>query len=189
MNNPDHSNPFADPDSDRPTEATSSDGVVNPYASPREAIGPANVDPEIGLWQDGTLLVVHRDAKFPPFCVRTNESSQRDSRCDLLWSYPIDFSSRRVSFNVGLCEWCLRRHRNIRRWGLGLIVAGVFMMLPASSGYPHFMFAALALFVVGLFFVSRPAVHLKVKRAKPPYFWIQGVHYGFVERLPRWIDR
>lgn len=186
MNMPNDSNPFADSDLVQPSLANSSDHVENPYASPREISG--SVTPEVGLWRDGTLMVAHRDVIFPHFCVRTNEPSERGFRCHLTWSYPIDFSSRSVRFEVGLCERCIRRYRKFRWVGWGVMIAAFGVGLVAPHG-TFFIFAAASLFVVGLFLATRPGVSLKVKRGSPPYFWIRGAHRDFLARLPPWTAR
>jgi len=51
----------------------------NPYRAPQSMPQkPEALANQEGIWRDGKKLVVHRQAKLPPICVKTNESSQRE---------------------------------------------------------------------------------------------------------------
>src|SRR4051812_8779660 len=59
----------------------------NPYASPAEAGGyDSQVTAGIGVWCDGKHFVLHRDAAFPPICLKTGEPATRYRKYGLLWS-------------------------------------------------------------------------------------------------------
>ena len=49
----------------------------NPYAAPQSMGGDGPRLPlegsSGGLWRSGPLLVMHRDARLPPFCIKTNQ--------------------------------------------------------------------------------------------------------------------
>ncbi|MCA9220159.1 MAG: hypothetical protein KDA71_07505, partial [Planctomycetales bacterium] len=52
----------------------------NPYAAPRAHQQPAPMQPMytppqgmVGVWRYGTTLVMHKDAKLPDVCVKSNE--------------------------------------------------------------------------------------------------------------------
>jgi len=69
-------------------------GEINPYASPQEAGGYEGRTPYgVGVWRDGRLLVMHKDAKLPPICIHSGHAywtfghplSVAWSRGDYLW--------------------------------------------------------------------------------------------------------
>jgi hypothetical protein len=186
-------NPFADSNPSG-TPVTRDEGTANPYASPREVSDPAA--PPIGLWRDGKLLVVHRDAAFPPFCIRTNEPAQPGFRCNLTWSYPIDLWHRHLKLDVALCESCIQRYRRTRIVGWALICATMIILfmtiILTITGRNDVNLSILAvppclfLLVFGIHFAGRPGVVLKIKRAQVPYYWISGAHPDFVARFSNW---
>jgi hypothetical protein len=182
-------NPFADSSPSDSPVGHAAEQVVNPYASPREV--SQLVSPPVGVWQDGKLLVVHSESAFPPFCIRTNEPSQRGFRCNLKWSYPIDLWYRHVRFDVGLCESCIRRYRKIRVAGWGMVGAAVILFGLAALGIDigvGLSFGGILLLATGIHLAGRPGVVLKIERAQVPYYWIRGAHPDFVARFPAWSE-
>ena len=116
----------------------------NPYAPPLAPVEPrVEVDATTsGLWRDGTMVVVERDAAFPARCVKCNapvQPSQMRER-NFHWHTPTLYLlvllnlliyvivalavRKRVRYRVGLCE----RHL---RWR-GIFIAVAWSWLPAA---------------------------------------------------------
>lgn len=116
---------------------------INPYAPPLAPIEPrVEVDATTsGLWRDGTMVVVERDAAFPARCVKCNapvQLSQMRER-NFHWHTPALYLlvllnlliyvivalavRKRVRYRVGLCE----RHLRLRR----IFIALAWSWLPA----------------------------------------------------------
>src|SRR5689334_6403175 len=107
---------------------------INPYASPQ---GPPGYDADafagIGAWRDGDSLVLHRSATLPPVCIETGQPARQWRRFGLLWSYPIDWSTRRLWLQLPLCDREYRRHINRRRLFAALLMTPLLAALWADA--------------------------------------------------------
>ena len=124
----------------------------NPYASPRAPTREPRPDPGIGVWKDGALLVMHRDAVLPARCVRCNVPTVSRSQCKLHWTNPIWLLlflpllcfppisiailivallavTHRVSVKVPLCSWHRRQRLGLRLLACLVMIASVLLYL------------------------------------------------------------
>jgi hypothetical protein len=101
------------------------DAEINPYAPsaiPEPMVQRA--DRGIGVWRDGSDLVMHPQAELPRFCLLTGEKARYGYLVKIAWGYPLGFSQRTLGLYVPLSEkvhrLCLRR-----RWQatIGFLVA------------------------------------------------------------------
>ncbi len=121
---------------------------INPYAPPLAPIEPrAEMNTATpGLWRDGTMVVVERDAVFPARCVKCNAPvpASRMRERNFYWHTPALYLlvllnlliyaivalavRKRVAYRVGLCE------RHVRR--RGFFIALAWSWVPAALVLP-----------------------------------------------------
>jgi hypothetical protein len=56
-------------------------------------------------------------------------------------------------------------------------------------GTPVLPWLVIPLLLIGIYLANGAQVFLAVKRGRPPYYWIRGVHPGFVGSLPDWSEK
>jgi hypothetical protein len=169
---------------------------LNPYAAPAEAGGyDTQAAVGIGVWRDGKLTVMHRAAPFPPVCIHTGQPATRYRRYGLLWSYPIDWSTRRLYLNLPLCETAYKNYR--ARWWIGAlaVVLPLFIMYYGLAAnrqqLPDWLTMLLGILTpVGVivwatlrWWDGKP---LKFVRVRDNYFWLSGADERFLAQLPQW---
>jgi hypothetical protein len=169
---------------------------LNPYAAPAEAGGyDTQAAAGIGVWRDGNLVVMHRAAPFPPVCIRTGQPAVRYRRYGLLWSYPIDWSTRRLYLHLTLCETEYRRYR--ARWWVGALAVALPLLIifwglaTNRQQLPDWLSMLLGmltptgivLMAVLRWWDGRP---LKFIRVRDNYFWLSGADERFLAQLPLW---
>ena len=163
---------------------------INPYAPPRVLDPPVKVDPGVGVWLDGELLVIHRAAVLPPVCVKSGGPAT-------MWiDLPIDLTllsmlaQGRLTVRVPLSE----RGDWVRRYGLRiwLGITGIAMaaLIPLYFLNP-LVFEVLALIdiLIGLIaLLSALKYHqlLACCRAQRDYLWFAGADRRFLAQLPPW---
>ena len=171
----------------------------NPYASPADAGG---YDPQgsagIAVWSDGKYVVLHRDASFPLICLKTGEPATRQRKYGLLWSYPIDWSSRRLYLQLPLCESVYRSY--VKRWWAGIFVVAlpILVMFYGFSQAPENRlpdgFVAVLIFLTPAGFIAWAILRwwdgkpLKFVRVRDNYFWLSGADPRFLAQLPPWTS-
>jgi hypothetical protein len=169
---------------------------INPYASPASSGGyESGAGPGIGVWSDGNTFVMHQRATLPEICIETGLPAVRYRRFGMLWSYPIDWSTRRLYLRLPLCESAFRRYR--REWFIG--VAAILLPLCIAVGaFVIFGERFPPLLTLGLMFLSPSGVvvwvllrwrnghPVRFVRVYKDYFWISGAAPQFLGQLPRW---
>jgi hypothetical protein len=173
---------------------------INPYAAP--AI-PGGYDPAgaagIGVWRDGNLVVIHRRAAFPPVCIHTGEGATFWRKYALVWSYPIDWSARRLYLHLPLCEACYRSYQ--RTWWFGVLtiwlpaaaliatLAAIEVIPPRAriGMVPLWLICTVGIGLGGLVRWWTDA-GLGFVRVREPYFWLKGADPRFLDHLPPWIS-
>jgi hypothetical protein len=159
---------------------------INPYESPRAAAFDATIDAVDGdgLWRQGTLLVVHFNAQFPRRCVMTNQEA--DAR------YPdelVKVEGREVLIPVSQ-DWVFRWRRNVAvGWTLflgGIALAWFCPRLPGPTLSDLPPVVGTLMVMIGLFYFLLPQRRLGLHAESLPYFWLSGVHPGFLKHLPEW---
>jgi hypothetical protein len=188
--------------------------TINPYASPQEAgvlmaeiVGPAS--PFAGLWRQGNLLVMHKQAPLPDICLKSNLPSERRLKRSLTWHHPALYLlvllhvfiyiivamivRNTATIHIPLTqEWYSRRHRRMAfSWGaivLCILLAAVGIAYVDQSPLAPWAIiasipAALAFAIYGL----RSCQLVSAKRMNGDYIWLKGVHPEFLDRLEPWV--
>ncbi len=139
------------------------DSPINPYAPPQgPSLQPVPLEGGAfnGLWRQGKILIMHRQAQLPPICVKSNEPAEAWLQRKLQWhprwvlvlaliNIPIFaivafLTTKRATINIGLTQdWISRRKMRMNiAWlsglvGVLLIAAGVLTLSTASSPQPE----------------------------------------------------
>ncbi|MCO6456561.1 MAG: hypothetical protein J5I93_14785 [Pirellulaceae bacterium] len=184
----------------------------NPYAPPqveKPFLGQPGAS-HAGLWRDGRLLVMHRQAELPDRCVKSNEPAHgRRLKRNLSWHHPAVYLAllaniliyailatvlgKRATIQIGLTQqWIVRRRwRMLIAWLLvllcsGLFVAGIMLSdsLRENAVWPIVLggVGVIAAAVYGV--IACRLVH--PKKMSDEYIWLQGVHPDFLAALPPW---
>jgi hypothetical protein len=187
---------------------------VNPYESPGPyevsfpaEVVPESVAPNAGLWRDGKLLVMHRQAALPDRCVKSNQPAHgRCLRRKLAWHHPAIYLlilvavliyiivavalTKRATIFIGLSEeWFARRRRAILiAWGL--VLSGIALMVAGVVYVDRFPPAAWLialgpiLFLVAAIWGIVRAQLVTPTRITNEHIWLKGVHPAFLAELP-----
>jgi hypothetical protein len=189
---------------------------VNPYAAPQAVVyqpttaaGLASQFP--GLWRQGNVLVMHKQAPLPDICLMSNQQATRRLKRNLQWHHPAIALSilagvliyvilaliltKRATIYVPLTEeWYERRKRRmIFSWVAGLVFVGMMVLgLVLAIQLEDGVYALLLLFgfIGGLvtLIVGTSLVGLVTpKRITDDYVWLKGVHPDFLNRLEPWM--
>lgn len=175
----------------------------NPYAPP-QVEGPMSVMPVAtgGVWRDGNILVMHKQAVLPDRCVKCNAPADgyRLKR-SLSWHQPAWFLLILVSLliyvivalcirktakiHIGLCD----EHRARRRW----MIVGAWLMFFASiaaivvavaNDLPMLALASLVLFLGSLIWAVIISNIVGTKKIDDHYVWLKRVHAEYLSQLP-----
>ena len=198
-------NPFAD---DLPQEVQrqqSAADPLNPYAAPVNA--EALERPEvIGVWRDGSLLVMHRRATLPELCVVSGEPTSGRHWETLRWTKPVDWGDRALIVEYGIQPEILRARRkfpvfafvaSVLVWTILLSFTAWFVQANdlkgarAEDAYNLAIFASILL--SGISFVpfviaQRGTKAIKLVNIDRHYVWIQGPCEAFLRTLPPWSE-
>jgi hypothetical protein len=206
--------PAPQPGSFGPSAANPFGDQINPYASPQEPgalmaelVGPGS--PFAGLWRQGNLLVMHKQAPLPDICLKSNLPSQRRLKRRLAWHSPALYLliflhvfiyiivamivRKSATINIPLTqEWYSRRHRRMAfSWGaIGLCVFVAGMCISAMDQHPiaPLAFIASVLAAIGFAIYGLYSCQLVgARRMTDDYIWLKGVHPEFLDRLEPWI--
>ena len=187
----------------------------NPYRSPQSSFQkPEALANKEGIWRDGKRLVVHKQAKLPPICVKTNEPSDREIKRKYYWHHPSVFAAillhvfiyvilamifrKKHVLKVPVTEQTAGKRRNLIGigWVLGLgsvalFVGSMFWLLENNNndtnvglGIAGLVLAGVGL-ITGLVFGSRAAGILYPKKMTESATWFAGAHWEYVERFPQ----
>jgi hypothetical protein len=183
---------------------------VNPYAAPSVYDKPQQMKQyDGGVWQAGSLLVIHRQAVLPPVCVKSGLPATTWLPRNLSWHPPwcylglllglIPFvilaliMTKRATIQIGLTdEWAARRKFWIFvGWmvglaGLALFIGGIVLIAnevePGVIGIPVGLITA----VVGLIIGNAGASVISPKKIDDTYIWIKGVNPAVLAMFPHW---
>jgi hypothetical protein len=188
---------------------------VNPYAAPQipggymPVLDPAQGFP--GLWRQGDLLVMHKQAPLPPICLKSGEPATRRLRRKLQWHEPwlaltiliaipvyviiALIMTKRATLMIGLTEeWAARRMRRmmiavgLALGSIAMAMAGIFLGNLAQGYEGWFSLLPLAVFtLIGAALYGQYACRLVwPQRITDQYVWLKGVHPSFLDQLPVW---
>lgn len=201
-------NPFAE----QPQKPSPYGVDMNPYASPTYAEKPAFagvVGAQGGLWREGKLLVMHKQAPLPDICLLSNQPTHGRLKRSLRWHHPAVFIaalfnlllyailalalSKTATIHIGISdEWRARRTRRILiAWAMVLVGIGVFFGgIAALERYEGLgiglLIAGPVTLFVGLIGGLIGAQLVSPQRITKDYVWLKGVHPEFLDRLPVW---
>jgi hypothetical protein len=180
-------------------QASSLPGDDNPYApsavvDPRLELAEAGV----GVWRDGKLIVLHRQAMLPAICVKTGVPAtdwleQTFNGHDHLFS----FQTRRFNVRVPLSS---RRHWMTTRLRWWLLSAGIAILfgIPALvlnvGNLPEpvqvfTIFGGMGLATPLLIYGEFLGDPVQARRFKGDYIWLSGADERFLVHPPPWPER
>ena len=163
---------------------------------------PESVDPlpteVFGVWRDGSMLVIHKQANLPRVCVVTGKPAAGARDLLVVWKSPGEFLARQTHLLVPLCRKELERYKLARRlilsgWLLtaGAIAIGVLRLaLLTNDPWTRQVLTTLAVLtgIAGLA-VWLIGVAITVAMGRGDYIWLAGAHRQFLSRLPRWTEQ
>jgi hypothetical protein len=198
-------------DSLRPGEPNPFAEQVNPYAAPHEGgyspVPGQSADPWAGLWRQGNVLVMHRTARLPDICVKSNQPATRRLVRKLSWHHPALALSvliavpvylvlalvftKRATIEIGLTEeWYARRRRRLLfTWiivllAVVLFIGALFAMSPASGEGPAVALGfSILLFLAGIIYGNFACRMVWPQRITDQYLFLRGVSREFLDRL------
>jgi hypothetical protein len=168
----------------------------------------AEIVASAGLWRKGNVLVMHKNARLPDRCVKSNVPTQRRLKRSLYWHHPLIYLTILISILVyvilalvlrktatiyiGLSdEWFGRRRRAILI-GWTLVLAGIVMFcvgvggVDQSNSFGWLIALAPLVFLFGAIYGLLAARMVVAQRISDDYVWLKGVHPTFLEDLPVW---
>ena len=198
---------------------------INPYEAPAEW-EPTETNSSIithrllegrkqhvGVWRHGRVLIMHRHAKLPNRCVKTNQPTTDSERwlhtmtycpgivyLGLLVGLPLVLIlylilQKKAPINIGLSKSRLARRRRslIIGWTLaGLSLLGFFTAMFAACDPIQEYFWAGPLAILSLVFLITAIVWgirsqvVSAKFIDDKYIWLKGVHPDYLDMLPEW---
>lgn len=199
---------------------------VNPYAAPPEwdssdpdAVAMAELVDEygqtIGVWRSGRILVMHKQARLPDRCVKTNQPTGPDERWrhTFIWCHWAVILGllvnlilvlilylifrKKATVEMGLIRSRLSRRRRALLGGWMLILAGFvgffLFLIPMfdsrSEPNPIYLFllgASVITGIVGLVWASIGSSIVAPKHIDKHYIRLKGVHPDYLAMLPEW---
>jgi len=191
----------------------------NPYQAPQAPQPqPMMMQPQQatsgGLWRQGKLLVLHKNAPLPDVCLKSNQPATRRLKRNLSWHHPaialsilagvliyiilaVVLTKRATIYMALTDEWFgIRRKRILIAWGIVLLsialgVGGLAMAAGADAGQGGGLsclacFVAMVLFFVGIIYGNYAARLVRPACITDQYVYLVGVHPNFLARLPEW---
>jgi hypothetical protein len=170
---------------------------INPYAPSAVA---SEAQPEVGVWREGPMLVMHKDAMLPRMCIATGLPAVGSRQFRLVWHAAGELLAGSKYVRLPLSQAPLDSfHRawvqSIIGWALALVAVVAGLMTPVLSLLgtgvllavlvPSLALGALG---IGLWWVNYRTMYepLKVVYAYGAYLWIAGTHPAFLDHLPPW---
>jgi hypothetical protein len=168
------------------------------------------VDPQRlagGVWRDGRCLVMHKQARLPDRCVKSNQpAGGRRLRRTLSWHHPVIYVAilaglliyiilalvlrQTATVYIGLSdEWAARRRRRIiLAWSLVLLGC---LLVPAAAFLAESRPRALSLvllsppLILGAAFYGLLGARMVAPvRITQDYVWLKGVHPDYLAAQP-----
>jgi hypothetical protein len=190
----------------------------NPYAPPKATPPPYPVyqqpypggDPLFGLFRQGNVLVMHKNAPLPDRCIKSNEPAHgRTLKRTLRWHHPLAFLAllanliiyiivaailtKTATIHIGLSEkWFTRRRIIIAvSWllvlaGLGLFGGGIAAMDALPDVGPFLMIGGIIVGIGGAIFGLMAARLVYPSKITDTHVWLKGVHPDYLNGLPNW---
>ena len=165
-------------------------GDINPYAPPRVLDPPAKMDPGVGVWRDGELLVMHRAAVLPPVCVKSGRPATMWTDLIVDLTLLSMLAKGRLTVRVPLSDRAVWVRRYGPRFWLGIASVALAGLIPLYFLSP-IAFEVLALIdvLVGLIALLSALKYYQLLtciRAQGDYLWFAAAHRRFLAKLPPW---
>lgn len=188
-------------------------GSVNPYAPPPIVAEQVNVlglgGQDGGVWRSGKLLVMHKSARLPARCIKSNEPSERSLKRNLVWypqwiiltiliAWPIFLVlalilQKKATIEIGLTEaWVRRRRQRIAiTWGVALLGVALFAIAIAlldatDGGSSILMLAALAALIGALIYGTTAARLVSPTKIDDRFVYLKGACAEYLAQFPEW---
>jgi hypothetical protein len=177
----------------------------NPYAAPetdaKASYSPNDREPG-GIWRDGSILVMDKQARLPDRCVKCDEPTGGRLLRKLSWHHPSLYAlaiipiiyfivylcvRETARIDIGLCE----DHRRGRRkaivvaWGMSLSGIGVFIC-GIVIATPWLSQIGSTLFLIGFIYGIARAQVVSPERIDRRFARLKQVHPDFLARFPYW---
>lgn len=186
MNSP--KNPFADEPLAQNPQLRAVGDLSNPYAAPT-AVDVVNQEPPpgVGMWCDGSSLVMHQRALFPARCLITGAYTGKRYRQIVVCKNGL--ASRTMTADFGLAPPEKRR----LWWRRLLAMAVCFAPFVLLILIPYEQTRFIAFF--GIMVICGPMLIvlditvgrlLKFEKAERSYYWLRGAGKPFLDTLPQW---
>ncbi|HVX63509.1 MAG TPA: hypothetical protein VHC19_23005 [Pirellulales bacterium] len=187
---------------------------INPFAAPQEDVVAQALlaEPGGGVWRDGRLLVMQKQAILPDRCVKCNQPAGggRLTR-KLSWHHPAFFLlilasiwiylivvlivRQTAKIDIGMCELHRRKRRNaiLASWliilaGIAAIVIGTVassdMGGPTPAYVPALFIGGLLAFLGGLIYAAIAVPPVAPNKIDKDYVWLKKVHPAYLAELP-----
>ena len=186
----------------------------NPYAAPQHdvVIDALLAEPGNGVWRDGKLLVMRKEAVLPDRCVKCNlPAGGIRLKRKLSWHHPAYYLlilasiwiyiivalivRHTAKIEIGLCEIHRRKRWNAIAisWlsvlsGIGAIVAGgILSDAPrgaASSLAPWLLLGGIALFLGGLIYAAVAVPPVAPQKIDKEYVWLKKIDPAYLDEFP-----
>lgn len=165
-----------------------------------------------GVWRDGGLMVMCKDAELPARCVKTNEPTDRWLRRQLYWHSPVLYFlilfpglliyviialivRKSADIRVGVSPQAISH----RRWGIATawlsFLIGVFLVIfglandkPGNSLW----IVSIVGLIGGLIGIITGVVMSRVVAATKitdEHVWLKGIHPEYLATLPNWSQK
>lgn len=182
----------------------------NPYQPPQatDPILKAYEADSDGIWRQGKLLVMRKNAVLPDRCVKSNVPSNRKLKRKLNWHHPAIFLSilislcvyiilamilsKKATIHIGLSDkWFGKRSRAIMiGWGsvlasIAMIVGGI-AMIEQSDAFGILIAAGVLVFLVGAIYGLVAARMVTPTKIDDTFVWLKGVNAEYLDQLPVW---
>lgn len=181
------------------------DREANPYAPPATEAWQG-WDGDGGLWRKGRILVVHRRAKFPPLCLKTNLPAETSVTCRLAWHHPMIYLSlflmpaayvvlalvlrQTAVLEVPVTQEYADRRQRLRRVEYALAFVGGLMVALGIAIFQQRDDAWILILSGGavliLYYLLSRRTPVQPVKIDDDYVELKGAHPDYLDRLPVW---